>query len=208
MTELNRALNEIQAIRRQVARTTEFRGYGPLTLCCTAAVAGIGGLVQFYALPKPWLQPAFYAALWLSVGFLSAGLILAQMLRRADRMHGGLADTMIRTAVGQFLPAAAAGLILPFVLLHGSRDVFWMLPGLWQVIFSLGVFASCRSMPWQMLLAGGWFLLTGVVCLWLGDTRALSPVTMAGSYAVGMTMVGGIHGLTAKKAGIDEEEEK
>ena len=206
MTELNRALDEIQAIRRQVARTTEFRGYGPLTLCCTAVVAVIGGLVQFYALPRPWLQPISYVALWLSVGFVSAGLILAQMLRRADRLHGGMADTMIRAAVGQFLPAAAVGVILPFVLLHGSPDVFWVLPGLWQVVFSLGVFASCRSMPWQMLLVGGWFLMTGLVCLWLGDEWALSPVSMTGSFAIGMTFVGMIHGSSAKKAGVDEEE--
>ena len=32
MNDLNRALGDIDSIRRQMARTTEFRGYGPTTL--------------------------------------------------------------------------------------------------------------------------------------------------------------------------------
>jgi len=29
-----------------------------------------------------------------------------------------------------------------------------MLPGLWQIVFSLGVFSSCRFLPRPMLAAG------------------------------------------------------
>ena len=40
-----------------------------------------------------------------------------------------------------------------------------------------------------------------------GDERALAPATMAGAYAVGMTLVAVIHHLSAKKASTDEEKE-
>ena len=53
-----------------------------------------------------------------------------------------------------------------------------MLPGIWQIIFSLGVFSSCRFLPRPMVAAGVWYLLTGLICLSLGDTRALSPWAM------------------------------
>ena len=39
MSDLNQALVDIRAIRRQMAEATEFRGYGPLTLFGTAAAA-------------------------------------------------------------------------------------------------------------------------------------------------------------------------
>lgn len=204
MTDLNRALLEIRDIRRQVARTTEFRGYGPLTLSATAVFALLAGLAQRHWLADPAAHPEQYVALWLTTGVFCAALIATQMLTRAKRLHSGMADEMMRMAIAQFLPAGVAGTILPFVLLHVTHDVFWMLPGLWQIIFSLGVFASCRCLPRPMLVVGAWFLLTGLGCIALGDARALSAVTMSGAYAVGMMLVAAVHYFSAK-ASLDED---
>ncbi|WP_263410847.1 hypothetical protein [Terriglobus tenax] len=201
MSDLNRALLDIQNIRRQVAASTEFRGYGPLTLSSTAVLALLAGVAQSQWLTEPAAHPQMYVALWLGTALVCAALIGTQMMTRANRLHSGMADAMIRLAVAQFLPAAIAGTVLPFVLLRVSRDVFWMLPGLWQVIFSLGVFASCRGLPKKMLLAGAWFLLTGMACLALGDSRALAPVAMAVPFAGGMAMVAMVHQLSAKEGG-------
>ncbi|HEX4156309.1 MAG TPA: hypothetical protein VHY48_11905 [Acidobacteriaceae bacterium] len=206
MTDLNRALLEIRDIRRQVARTTEFRGYGPLTLSATAVVALLAGVAQVRWVPEPAGHPAQYVALWLATGVFCAALIATQMLTRAKRLHSGMADEMMRVAVAQFLPAAIAGGILPFVLLRVTHDVFWMLPGMWQIIFSLGVFASCRCLPRPMLLVGAWFLFTGLGCIALGDNRALGPVTMAGAYGAGMMLVAAIHYFSAK-ASVGEDRE-
>lgn len=207
MADLNRALVEIRNIRRQVAQTTEFRGYGPSTLFATAMLALITGVAQAHWVPGPATHPAQYVALWLATGVFCAALIATQMFTRANRLHSGMADEMVRMAVAQFLPAAIAGAILPFVLLRVTQSVFWILPGLWQIIFSLGVFASCRCLPRPMLLVGIWFLLTGMVCLGFGDIRSLAPVTMSGAYAAGMTLVAAIHYFSARKASIDEDKE-
>jgi len=207
MTDLNQALVEIRSIRRQVAQTTEFRGYGPATLFATAIVALLAGAAQSHWVAEPATHQIQYVALWLSIGIFCAALIATQMLVRANRLHSSMADEMVRMAVAQFLPAGIAGAILPFILLHVTSNVFWMLPGLWQIIFSLGVFASCRCLPRPMLLIGAWFLLTGLACISLGDVRALAPVTMSGAYAVGMALVAAIHHLYAKKALIDEDKE-
>lgn len=205
MTDLNQALVDIRNIRRQVAQATEFRGYGPLTLTATAVVALLAGMAQALWLPEPATHPVQYVALWLTTGVFCAALIVTQMLTRARRLHSGMADEMIRMAVAQFLPAGVAGAIVPFVLLHVTREVFWMLPGMWQIIFSLGVFASCRCLPRLMRLAGAWFLLTGLGCIALGDNRALAPAAMSGAYAVGMMLVAAIHYFSARKAFTDED---
>jgi len=207
MADLNQALVDIRAIRRQMAEATEFRGYGPLTLIGTAVCAVTAGAVQAYWMPAPVEHPAQYVALWLGTGVFSAALIVVQMLTRANRLHSGMADEMIRMAVAQFLPAAVAGAILPFVLLQAAPSAIWILPGLWQIVFSLGVFASCRCLPRAMYVAGAWFLCTGMVCVSLGDARALTPAMMAVPYGVGMALVAGIHHFSQKEAAADGEEE-
>jgi hypothetical protein len=206
MSDLNQALVDIRAIRRQMAEATEFRGYGPLTLFATAVAALAAAAAQAYWVPDPANHPAQYAALWLSTGIFSAGLIAMQMLTRANRLHSGMADEMIRMAVAQFLPAAIAGAILPFVLLHAAPGAMWMLPGLWQIVFALGVFASCRCLPRAMYLGGAWFLFTGLVCVSVGGARALAPAAMAVPYGVGMATVAAIHHFSQKKAQTDDEE--
>lgn len=205
MTDLNRALTDIRSIRRQVAQTTEFHGYGPLTLGATAAIALFAGAAQTRWLPEPATHPAHYITLWLLTALFSAALITTQMLTRANRLHSGMADEMIRLAVLQFLPSAAVAAILPFVLLHVAPGTIWMLPGLWQIILGLGIFASGRAMPPAMLLAGAWFLLTGFTCLSLGDARALAPIMMSAPHALGMAYVATVHHLSAKKAAVDED---
>jgi hypothetical protein len=205
MSDLNRALIEIQSIRRQVARTTEFRGYGPATLLATALVALLVGVTQSRWIPDPASRPIQYVALWLSTGLFSAALIATQMLTRANRLHSGMANEMIRMAVTQFLPAAVAGAILPILLIRVAPGDVWMMPGLWQIVFSLGVFATCQSLPRTMLLVGAWFLLTGLACISLGDSRSLSPICMSGSYSVGMSLVAAIHYVSAKRAGANED---
>ena len=102
---------------------------------------------------------------------------------------------MIRMAVEQFLPSAITGFFLTIVLVRFVPTAQWMLPGLWQIIFSLGVFSSCRFLPRPMLAAGAWYLLTGLTCLALDGNRALSPWAMGIPFGAGQLLVARISAL-------------
>jgi hypothetical protein len=192
MNDLHKALGDISSIRREMARTTQFRGYGPATLAATAAFAFLAAAAQAVWLPDPANHMRGYLGIWISTALLSAVLTGAQMYTRSRRIHSGLSDEMIRMAVEQFLPSVAAGLLVTIVLAHYVPSVLWMLPGLWQVIFSIGVFSSCRFLPRPMIAAGVWYLFTGLLCLALGDNRALSPTTMGFSFGFGQLIVAAI----------------
>ena len=179
-------------MRRQVARATEFRGYGPATLAGTALFAIVAAAAQVRWVPDPANHFASYLGIWILTAVASAGLIWMQMQTRSRRIHSGLADEMIRMAVEQFLPSAVAGALITVVLARYVPQALWMLPGLWQIVYSLGVFSSCRFLPRPMLAAGAWYLLTGLACLALGESRALSPWAMGVPYAVGQLLVAGI----------------
>jgi hypothetical protein len=192
MNDLNRALGDISSIRRQMARSTEFRGYGPATLATTGFLAVSAAGTQALILPDPASHIPTYLAIWILTAVLSAALTGVQMYTRTRRMHSDMSQEMMHMAVEQFLPSVGAGLLITIVLLRYVPAALWMLPGIWQVIFSLGVFSSCRFLPRPMLAAGVWYLLTGLVCIAFGGNRALSPWAMGIPYGVGQLLVAGI----------------
>jgi hypothetical protein len=192
MNDLYKALGDISSIRRQMASTTEFRGYGPATLATTGMLAILAAVAQALWLPDPAHHISAYLGIWVSTAVLSAALTGVQVYNRARRIHSGLSNEMLRMAVEQFLPSAAAGLLVTIVLLRYAPFATWMLPGIWQVIFSLGIFSSCRFLPRPMIAAGAWYLLTGLSCLAMGGTRSLSPWTMGISYGAGQLLVAAI----------------
>ncbi len=191
MTELHKALQEIRSIRSELARGTEFRGYGPLTVAVTGILAFAAAAVQATWVHKPAEDAARYLAIWIATAAVSLVTISVETVMRAQRMHSGLAAEMIRSALEQFLPAIVAGLLVTVVIVRYATQSLWMLPGLWQVIFSLGVFASCRFLPRPLFGVGVWYLAAGLTCLALGGPeRALSPWTMAIPFGIGQLLVG------------------
>jgi len=177
MHDLDKALTDIQAMRSQIARGIEFRAYGPATIAATGVISIFAGFIQFY-----WLGTNLYSflGLWTAAATLSAAIIAAEVLTRSKRVHSGLADEMIQAAVEQILPSIVAGALLTYVLVRFAPETVWMLPGLWQLILSLGIFASRRFLPAPLMAVGVWYLASGLCCLaFANGAYALSPLAMA-----------------------------
>jgi hypothetical protein len=190
MRDLDKALADITAIRSQMARGSEFRGYGPATVAVTAALAIVVAVLQAVWLPAPAANPFAYAMLWGATAVVAFTLIGIEMVARTRRIHSGLADEMIQAATEQFIPAGVAGLLLTVVLFQYAPQSLWMLPGLWQIVFSLGLFASCRSLPKPMFAAAVWYLAAGLACLAFANGRyAFSPYAMGVAYGVGQLLI-------------------
>jgi hypothetical protein len=193
MEELDRALADITAIRSQLARGTEFRGYGPMTVAATGFVAVAAAGVQALWLPDPASELLGYVVIWVTTAAISILLIGIEMVARSRRIHSGLADAMIHAATEQFIPAGVAGALLTFVLFRFAPQSLWMLPGLWQIVFSLGIFASCRALPRPMFAAGVWYLATGLASLaFANGAHAYSPWAMAVPYGIGQLFIAAV----------------
>ena len=205
MTELHKALAEIHSIRGQLARSAEFRGYGPATLTATGALAVVAATLQAHWLKDPGREVGAYLAIWVVTAVVSLTVIVIETLFRARRVHSGLATEMVHSALERFLPSIVAGLLLTVVLFESAQQSLWMLPGLWQILFSLGVFSSCRLLPRQMFAVGLWYLATGLACLSLGaEGRAFAPWTMGVPFGIGQLLVALVLHFGYAQAG-DEE---
>jgi len=193
MRDLEKALADITAIRSQMARGTEFQGYGPATVAATGVLALAAAGVQMLWLPEPAAHVFSYLALWITTAAVSIVLIGIEMVARSRRIHSGLADEMIHAATEQFIPAGVAGALLTVVLFRVAPESLWMLPGLWQIVFSLGFFASCRSLPRPMLAVGVWYLAAGLASLaFANGAQAFAPWAMALPFGLGQLLMAGI----------------
>ena len=186
MQDLDRALADIGTIRTQLARGAEFRGLGPATVAATGGLAILGALCQATWIETPAAALPHYLTLWIGVAALAIILIGTEAVTRSRRLHSALADEMIAAAAAQFMPALVAGALLSAVLLQCVPDSAALLPGLWQVMFALGIFAASRFLPRATVWAGVWYLLCGLAVIALARSEAtLSPWCMGLPFGVG-----------------------
>jgi hypothetical protein len=198
MKDLDEALSDIAAIRTQIARGILFRGFGPVTMAATGVLALLAAVMQALWIRDPASNVICYLALWIGTAVISIALIGIETVTRSRRMHSGLADEMIHSAIEQFLPAAAAGGLLTLVIVRFRLQDLSLLPGLWHIIFSLGIFAASRSFPRPIFAAGAWYLLSGLGALVFADkATAFSPWIMGLPFFFGQILIAAIlyHGL-------------
>ena len=71
-----------------------------------------------------------------------------------------------------------------------------MMPGLWMVLFALGVFASARLLPREVFGVAAFYLLAGILTLLISCDAArgwrLSPWLMGGTFGMGQMALAAI----------------
>jgi len=192
--ELRDALDQISEIRERMARGQVFRGYRSATTASTALIAVLASAAQARWIPKPARDVDLYLFLWCGAAIVSLLVVGIEMAVRAVRSGSALHRQMTMLAVDQFVPCLVAGAMVSYAIGKFAGDSVWLMPGLWAVLFSLGVFASKRFLPRGVGIVGGFYLLAGVICLAVGhkDERTLWPWTMAIVFGVGQLLAAGI----------------
>ena len=187
--QLDQALRQISDIRQQMARSEVFRGYRAVTV----GFSGVAGLsaaaLQSQWVASPETELGRYLTLWLGVAAASLTLAGTEIAWRAWRAGPGLARQHTLLAAQQFLPSLVVGALLTLCIYRNAPQVAWMLPGLWSLIFGLGIFASNRLLPRQVFWVGSYYILCGCGCLlWGGGENAFSPWQMGISFGGGQLL--------------------
>jgi hypothetical protein len=193
MPDLDKALADIIVIRSHIAAGAAFRGFGPAAIASTGVLAIVTALLQTLWFKDANADPLAFLAGWVATAVLAGAVIGVETLGRSRRLHSRLADAMIYNAIGQFLPAVAAGACLTAVLIQFAPEALWMLPGVWQILTGLGIFASVRSLQTAVFYAGAWYFVAGLaVVMFASQTHVLSPWMMGIPYAIGQFLLAGV----------------
>lgn len=200
--ELHEAMLQISAIREQMARTEQFRGYRAVPVAFSALLAFAAGTVQSLVITDPEAQLDRYLLLWVTVAALGFALCMTGVWLRYRRSTGLLHKETTRFALSQFAPCLVAGALLTVVLRRSAAQTVWMLPGLWAILFSLGLFASWRLLPRAIFGVAAYFLAAGLYVLSLGDPAfTLSPWTMPLLFGVGQLLTSALLFRDEKRRG-------
>jgi len=184
--ELREALAQISEIRDQLARTETFEGYRSATVAASGVLALTAAAMQAALVPAPLGRLDAYLTLWITVAIVSAGITGIEMFVRSRRAASETAVRLTRMVVEQFSPCLVVGALLTLAIAVVAPETAWMLPGLWALVFGLGVFASARLFPRPVVWVGAYYVLSGTVCLLAAKhLEPLSPWLMAGTFGLG-----------------------
>jgi hypothetical protein len=191
--ELREALAQISEIRDHLARTETFEGYRSATAAASGVLALVAAVVQSASIADPMGHLDTYLGLWIGVAIVSAGMAGIEMLVRCRRSTSETAVRLSRMVVEQFLPCVVVGALLTVAIAVVAPETAWMLPGLWSLVFGLGVFASARLLPRPVVWVAAYYLLAGSACL-AGAKRLelLSPWLMACTFGGGQLLAAAV----------------
>jgi hypothetical protein len=194
MRDVDRALSDIRAIQDQVARTVVFRGFGPEVLAATGLLAVAWGTLQWFWLADGALSQQRFVLQWVGIAVIASLMLGVEAVRRARAMHGAQGDRLTLAMARGLVPVGITGALLTAVLFFAAQDTLWLLPGLWQILLGVALFAIAGSLPPGMRLVAGWYVATGLSCLaFTGGAPTPSPWSMAVPFGIGQLLAAYLH---------------
>jgi hypothetical protein len=180
--EVQRALARIAEIHEHMAKGQMFRGYR------SSAVAGTAAFALAAAGLQPWLvrTEVQFVLYWMLFALASLALVALEIGCHFFPRLSPAERRMTFKVTGQFVPCLLAGAVTTLLAFRGGYIP--LLPGLWALLFSLGLFASRPYLPHGV----GWvalsFLVAGGVLLWLAPGgESLRPWGMGLTFGLGQS---------------------
>jgi len=188
--DIEEALSRISEIHSHLGKAEVYRGYRAVPVALSGALALSAAAEQARLLGGQPTARAFvlYWTVVAGLGLATAGGGIAwKYLARSDQA----ARRKTRIAVGQFLPCIAAGIFLTAAASLAGPNLIAFLPGLWALLFGLGVFSSRPYLPRLTGFVGLFYLGAGAVLLALAPRESgLSPWGIGLTFGIGQVLSG------------------
>ena len=179
--QVNDAIDRISEIHDHLSRSEIYRGYRAIPVAISGVVAIFGAAAQPFVVGDQIDYVVYWCALALGCVVLAGSGIVRKYLRDGTR-----ARRQAQKVIGQFLPCLVAGMLVTLVVAIASEGWVVLLPGLWSVIFGLGIFASRPYLPRVVGGVALYYVAGGGLLLVLAEShRSLSPWTMGWTFGVG-----------------------
>ena len=196
--QLKEALSDIAEIRALLDKNQAYRGFRSLAIGISAVFVLAGSVVQLQYPDNLIQMPAKYLDIWLCVAVSSLLITAIEMIIRGRKsnemsvwkMHGKVAIAL--------LPSFVVGALVTATLVIESRTTMnvqniWLLPGLWALIYSLGLFSCCNLLHRTTRWAACYYLLAGSLYLILNwTTREIHAWHMVVIFGVGQLLLAAI----------------
>lgn len=185
--EINKALNQLSEIHRHLAKNEVYRGINPLALFIAGLIALISGLIQNYYFEN--ITPKGFVIYWGAVAFINILIALSFISYNFVFRENRFDRRKTLTTLGQFFPVIGAGFIITLAISFQDSNTIQFLPGIWAILFGLGIFSLRPYLDKQFIWVALFFFLSGIKLLFMTDDKAsLSPWGMSITFSIGMIL--------------------
>ena len=189
LMDLRQALRQISEIHSHVSRGEVYRGYRAVPAALAGAIAVLAAAGQ------PWIvqtsAPRTFVAYWVAIAALTAAAGGGRNLYNYLFYEDPQDRRRTRTVVGQFAPSLVAGALATAAAAAAGDTAIALLPGLWTLLFGMGIFASRPYLPRLTGFVALFYFAAGALLLGLARSGAsLNPWGMGLSFGLGETFMG------------------
>jgi hypothetical protein len=181
---VSEAFERLDDIHEQL---TKAEVYGGFRVPGTLAVGVVGLLAAAVQRLTPSADgPTAFVVYWVIVAAVCALLGGGASLYAFAFQEDDFARMRTRRVFGQFLPCVVTGAVVTASVLRAGPALIALLPGMWAVLFGLGVVAVRPYMPRAIGVVGLFYLAAGSLLLWRAAVVPdLSGWSVGGVFGVG-----------------------
>ncbi len=189
--EVNKAMEQIDQIYGHLAKSEIYRGYRPIPVAFTGVLALAAGFFQSWVLADS--SPVHFVIFWVTISIISVALISVEIVYEYFVSRSVVFRRSTHRVICQFLPCMVTGAVLTLIVTlvpsNMNMNLIYWLPGLWGILFSLGIFASRPYLPRASGWVGLFYFLSGCILFWLaGSGHSLSPWGMSSVFGPGQLL--------------------
>ncbi len=189
---IHQALADVRQIQAVLSKTERFRLLRATTVAATAVLAILGAGLQAWIVGDASVSPLAYAVYWSVIAAAGAGCALLASAWRYWGRPTSWDRAMWFEASRGFVPSLAVGGLLTAVIALRYPAVATLLPGMWSLLFGLGVWTTTRVFPRGMSGVAVYYLVVGVAAVIMAEKSALSPWWMAVAFGGGQLLMCGV----------------
>ena len=184
--DVSQALEQLDEIQHHLGRSEVYRGYRSRTLALMGCVGFLGALLLQVAWPQA--KPIERIGFWAAIAALNLAIGAWEILGDYDELKTEHQRRLTKQTVGQFLPTLCSGTLLTMVFVSKDANLE-LLPGIWSVLFALGIFASRPYLPRLVGWVGAFFLVGGALLLSFPTKALLEPWYMGAVFGGGQFLL-------------------
>lgn len=184
MTHLAEALNSLSEIHAHLAKGEVYEGIKARPVMLSGLIGILAATVQPRFVTEN--DPVNFVWYWLLTGAVCALAGASCAIVSYFREDDELARRRTRIVAGQFVPCLAAGVFLTLALMPVMDRSIGLLPGLWAMLYALGLFATRPYLPRATGWVGLYFIVAGTLLVSLLPMAVIpSPWSIALVFALG-----------------------
>ncbi len=201
--EIHKALDHISEIHRHLSKTEVYRGIGSFPIALSGLITFMAGYFQPYFVEES--EPIAFVVYWSGLALINLVLAFGVISYNYFFRENPVDRKRTRATISQFLPSVLAGLVITFFLtwhvdiilsIEGSltfHPALFYLPGIWTILFGLGILSSRPYLPKHVSWIVLYFFIAGSILLFMGSLGfSIGPWGMALTFGFGLLLISAV----------------